>query len=351
MVYKAVKTCRVTVCNLPQDENRNIPAVTAGCAANPLMVNPDREVTLGNSSMYRSSSGRSVAGETNLRDIWLRFGGQIAGHVTKARPKAMQLREPRPIMKSFIWTLVLTAMVLGCAEASAGRSDSADPQGRMNVMSVADLERAGDQARATKDYDQAIAYFQAALRKDKKNPHLLNKLGLSQLKANQLVEARASFEKAVKRDSKYADGFNNLGAVYFVQRNLGAATRNFKKAVALNETKPVYHINLGAAWFGQNKLDRAMAEYNRALQLDPEALSQNSSAGISAQISTTEERARFDYMMAKLYAKMGNAEECLRCLKKAKEGGYRVNNVYQDEEFSRLWQDPRLAEITPPPAQ
>ena len=255
-------------------------------------------------------------------------------------------------MRGFTFTLVLLAMVLGLAGTSAGRSDAADPQVQMNAMSVADLERAGDEARAVKDYEQAITYFQAAVRKDKKNPLLLNKLGLSQLKANKLVEARSSFEKAVKRDSKYADGFNNLGAVYFVQRNLGAATRNFKKAVALNETKSVYHINLGAAWFGQNKLDRAMAEYGRALQLDPEALNRNSSAGISAQITTTEERARYDYMMAKLYAKMGNAEECLRCLKKAKEGGYHnMNNVYKDEEFSRLWQDPRLAEIAPPPAK
>jgi tetratricopeptide (TPR) repeat protein len=255
-------------------------------------------------------------------------------------------------MRSFTWTLVLLAMVLGLAGTSVGRSDSPNPQVKMDAMSVADLERAGDEARAAKDYEQAIAYFQAAVRKDKKNPLLLNKLGLSQLKANKLGDARSSFEKAVKRDSKYADGFNNLGAVYFVQRNLGSATRYFKKAVALNETKPVYHINLGAAWFGQNKLDRAMAEYGRALQLDPEALNRNSTAGISAQISTTEERARYDYMMAKIYAKMGNTEECLRCLKKAKEGGYRnVSNVYKDEEFSRLWQDPRLAEIAPPPTK
>src|SRR5579883_3095181 len=242
-------------------------------------------------------------------------------------------------MRSYRFTLALVAMVLGLAGSSAGRSDGAAPQVQMSAMSVAELERAGDEARAAKDYEQAMAYFQAAIRKDKKNPYLLNKLGLAQLKASKLAEARSSFEKAVKRDSKYADGFNNLGAVYFVQRNLGAATRNFKKAVALNETKSVYHINLGAAWFGQNKLD-------------PEALNRNSSAGISAQITTTEERARYDYMMAKIYARMGNAEECLRCLKKAKEGGYHnLSNVYKEEEFSRLWQDPRLAEIAPPPAK
>jgi tetratricopeptide (TPR) repeat protein len=255
-------------------------------------------------------------------------------------------------MRSLTWTIVLLAMVVGLAKWSAGRTDMLEGQAKMDTMTVAELEKAGDAARAAKDYEQSIAYFQTAVRKDKKNVLLLNKLGLSQLKANQLGEARASFGKAVKRNSKYADGFNNLGAVYFMERNLKPATRYFKKAVALNETQPVFHVNLGAAWFGQNKLERAMAEYGRALQLDPEAFNRTTGGGITAQISTTEERARYDYMMAKVYAKLGNTEECLRCLRKAKEGGYKnLGNVYKDEEFSRLRQDARLAEIATPPAK
>jgi hypothetical protein len=71
---------------------------------------------------------------------------------------------------------------------------------------------------------------------------------------------------------------------------------------------------------------------------------------VTAQITSTEDRARYDYMMAKIYARLGNTEECLRCLKKAKEGGYRnLANVYKDEEFTNLRQDQRLAEIAPPP--
>jgi tetratricopeptide (TPR) repeat protein len=218
-------------------------------------------------------------------------------------------------------------------------------------MTIAELEKTGDLARAAKDYDRAIACFQEAIRKDKKNAKLYNKLGLSQLKAGKTLEARSSFEKAVKRDSKYPDAINNLGATYFVQRNLGPAVRNFKKAVALDETRSSFHVNLGAAWFGQNKVERAIAEYTRALQLDPEALSRSSNAGVTAQVATVEERARYDYMMAKIYARMGNTEECLRCLRKAKEGGYRnLGNVYKDEEFSHLRQDARLAEIAPAPA-
>jgi hypothetical protein len=42
-------------------------------------------------------------------------------------------------------------------------------------------------------------------------------------------------------------------------------------------------------------------------------------------------------MLAKIQAKLGNIQECLVCLKKAKEEGYRnIAHVYKDEEFRRL---------------
>ena len=81
---------------------------------------------------------------------------------------------------------------------------------------VAELEKAADLARARKDYEQAILYFQAALRKDRKNSVLYNKLGLAQLKNNDLDAARLSFESAVKLNSKFADAVNNVGAVDYM---------------------------------------------------------------------------------------------------------------------------------------
>jgi tetratricopeptide (TPR) repeat protein len=254
-------------------------------------------------------------------------------------------------MRVLTSTIVLAALAAGMAVQSMGQTAQQPAPVKPETMTVAELEKAGDLARAAKDYDQAITYFQAALRKDKKNALLYNNLALSYLKKGSLTDARANFEKATKRNSKYADAFNNVGAVYYVQKNYGSAARYFKKALALDEARPVFHVNLGAAWFSQNKVDRAIAEYSRALQLDPEALSRNNRGGVTAQISSPEERARYDYMLAKIYARLGNVEECLHCLKRAKEGGYHnMGNVYKDEESSRLRQDPRLSEIVPPPS-
>lgn len=221
----------------------------------------------------------------------------------------------------------------------------------MDAMTVAQLEKAGDVARAQKDYTLAIQYFQTALRKDRKNSSVYNKLGLAELKNNDLAAARADFERAAKRDSKNADAVNNVGAVDYMNKRYGSATKYFKKAVALEETRPAFHVNLGAAWFSQKKPDRALLEYARALELDPNALRQDSKAGVVAQISSPEERAQFSYMMARIYAKRGDTEGCLQCLKKAKEDGYRnLANVYKDEEFSKMRDNPKLHDVVAPPA-
>ncbi|MGC2197374.1 MAG: tetratricopeptide repeat protein [Terriglobales bacterium] len=256
-------------------------------------------------------------------------------------------------MRTLMWSVILVAGAVLLSTYSFGTSEPVQTQALqdMKSMTVAELEKAGDACRVEKDYAQAIQYFREALRKDKKNARLYNKMGLAELKNSNLDGARFDFEKASKLNKKYADALNNLGAVYFIQRNFGQAAKYFKKAVALEETRPAFHVNLGAAWYSQKKMDRAINEYSRALQLDPMALESNSRAGITAQVSSPEERAQYFYMLAKIQAKRGDMQECLVCLRKAKEIGYRnLANVYKDEEFSRLWSDARLAEIVPPPA-
>lgn len=247
--------------------------------------------------------------------------------------------------------LVLTLVLCNFASAKPAPQDNIKQDNiNMNAMTVPELEKAGDVARAQKDYDLAIRYFQAGIRKDRKNATLYNKLGLAELKTNDFFAARYNFEKAVKINSKYAEAVNNIGAVEYMRRNYNGAAKYFKKAVALRETDAVYHVNLGAAWFSQKKMDRAMAEYIRAMELDPDALRQDTRTGIAAQISSPEERAQYSYLLAKAYAKRGDVEGCLQCLRKAKEDGYRnMTNVYRDEEFTALRGNPRLHEVVPPP--
>src|SRR3954471_18455340 len=244
-------------------------------------------------------------------------------------------------------TLKIMLLALLLTVSKHGAAEPTPDQGTMNMngMTVAQLEKAGDEARAAKDYTLAIQYFQTALSKDRKNAVLYNKLGLSELRKDDLAGARMHFERAIKQNSKYAEAVNNIGAVDYMRKNYGSAAKYFKRAVALSETDATYHVNLGAAWFSQKKMERAIAEYTRAMELDPDAFRHDSRTGIAAQISSPEERAQYSYLLAKAYAKRGDLDGCLQCLKRAKEDGYRnLANVYKDEEFSRLRENPRLQE-------
>jgi hypothetical protein len=63
-------------------------------------------------------------------------------------------------------------------------------------------------------------------------------------------------------------------------------------------------------------------------------------------LSSPEERARYEYVVAKLYAKAGDDERSLHYLRKAMEDGYKdIKNVYKDNEFSTLRKDPRFTEL------
>ena len=256
-------------------------------------------------------------------------------------------------MRKLILGIVIV-LALGVLRSSAAAS-TADEQNRTVItpsMTVAELEAKGDALRTAKDFEGAIQFFQAALRKDRKNAVLYNKLGLAELQTGDTSAARSHFDKATKLNPKYAEAINNVGAADYMQKSYGRAARYFKKALALHEESASYHANLGAAWFAQNKVDRAIAEYTRAVELDPDVFQKQGKAGISAQIASPEERARYQYMLAKIYAQRGDVDRCLECLKRAKEEGYRnLGNVYKDKEFAALWQDLRLGTIIPAPAK
>ena len=212
--------------------------------------------------------------------------------------------------------------------------------------SVEELEATGDQLRAEKDYLDAMDYYMAASQKSTSSASLQNKMGICNLMMQRYKEARKNFSRAVKIDHTHADAYNNLGVVYYVSRDYGKAIKTYEKATALNSTAASYYSNLGAAYFGKKDFDKAAINYSKALELDPDVFERTSRAGVQAQLPSPRDRARYDYVLAKLYAQRGVADRSLHYLKKAMEDGYKdIANVYKDHEFSGLRKDPRFAEL------
>ena len=212
--------------------------------------------------------------------------------------------------------------------------------------SAEQLERRGDELRTEKNYLDAIDYYQAALKGGPGNASVFNKIGICQLMMQRYKEAKKSFERAIKADRKHGDAYNNLGVIYYQAHNYNGAIKQYQKAIGLRDDAASYYSNMGAAYFGKKQFDKAIQSYSRAMELDPDIFERTSHAGVLAQLPSPEDRAHYDYVLAKLYARTGEPERSLHYLKKAMEEGYKdIKNVYKDNEFSSLRKDPRFAEL------
>jgi tetratricopeptide (TPR) repeat protein len=215
--------------------------------------------------------------------------------------------------------------------------------------SAVELEARGDTLRAEKGYLDAMDFYRAAMKKASSSDakaQIWNKIGITELQTGHFPEARKGFEKAIKSDPHFAEPHNNLGVVYYEVKKYDKAIKNYSKAIALKETSASFHSNLGTAYFAKQEFDRATVEYGRALQLDPTIFQRKSQIGIAAQMSSPEDRAHYSYVLAGMYAKAGMLDQAFLYLRHAMEDGYKnIEDVYKDNEFAGLRQDPRFNDL------
>lgn len=259
-------------------------------------------------------------------------------------------------MKSrVVLVLVIAALFLVAAPLAAAQQQPttaiAPPQIRRVEpppadATVAQLEERGDELKQQKAYVDAIDYYRAALRKAPNNAVLYNKTGIAELQLARYREAKKDFERAIKFNKQYPEAYNNLGVVFYFDRNYKKAIKNYEKALSLQEATASFHSNLGTAYFERKQTDLAMKEYLRALELDPDIFERLSMGGVAAHLASPNDRAHYSYILAKMYAQVGNSDRCLLYLRRAKEDGYdKLSDVYKDAAFVEIRKDPRFAEL------
>ena len=211
--------------------------------------------------------------------------------------------------------------------------------------SAQELETAGDEQRSKKAFSDAIEYYRLAMRKAD-SAELHNKTGIAYLQLQQFKLAEKEFNHALKMRHDYAEAFNNVGVIYYIHKKYGKAIGEYDKALKLNPTSAPFHSNLGMAYFEKKEFDRATAELLRALELDPQVFDRQSLGGIAARMASPEDRARYSYTLARIYARQGLYDRSLEYLKKAIEEGYpQIRDVYNDDGFAGLRKDPRFAAV------
>ncbi|HXZ79223.1 MAG TPA: tetratricopeptide repeat protein [Terriglobales bacterium] len=214
---------------------------------------------------------------------------------------------------------------------------------------ASELESQGDQLRSEKSYLDAIDYYQAALKKAAHGHDtavLENKICIAQIQMGRYDDAKKNCDRSTKSDKNYADAYNNLGVVFYQGKRYARAIKSYRKAIALRDTSASFHSNLGTAYFSKKEFENSMVEYNRAMQLDPAIFEHKGSGGITAHMSSPEDRAHYSYLLARMFAQQGQLDQSLLYLRRAIEDGYpNIQDVYKDADFANLRKDPRFNEL------
>jgi tetratricopeptide (TPR) repeat protein len=206
------------------------------------------------------------------------------------------------------------------------------------------LENQGDLLRVRRFPEDAMDYYNFAIQRGGTTAGLLIKLGLTELELHNVAFAESYFRRAVKLDKKNAEAWNNLAAAEHLQRQYGAAVGYYKRAVKLDKAEAIFHVNLSTAYFEVKDFKNGRKQAAEALKLDPMVYQHGNGVGITVQVLTMEDRARFAYEMAKLYAQRGKEEEMLHSLSVACENGLNILALMaKDPDLAKYRQDPRVA--------
>jgi tetratricopeptide (TPR) repeat protein len=205
------------------------------------------------------------------------------------------------------------------------------------------IETRGDIFMARKMYREAIDVF----REDKsKNAVIANKIGIAYHQMQQLDNARKSYEQAIRLKPDYAEAINNLGTVYYARKSFGRAIRYYQRALKYTPNSASIYSNLGTAYFARKKYKEAMETYQTALKLDPNVFENHGSYGVLLEERSVEERAKFHFHLAKLYAQTGRNELALQYLRKALEEGFKdKKKMEEDPDFQAMRDLPEFKEL------
>jgi tetratricopeptide (TPR) repeat protein len=199
------------------------------------------------------------------------------------------------------------------------------------------VEMRGDIFMARKQYREAIETYAQGSAKD---AVLRNKTGIAYHQMLDLDRARKCYEDALKIKPDYFEAMNNLGTVYYAKKSYRRAISWYNRALKVDEDSPrsaSVYMNRGTAWFSRKQYPKAMEDYQTAVRLEPDIFEHHGTFGQILEERSVEERAKYHFFLAKLYAKQGRNELAIQNLRKALEEGYKEKKKLEEEpDFAGL---------------
>ena len=160
------------------------------------------------------------------------------------------------------------------------------------------------------DFEGASAHLDRALELEPDAPFLWTNLGVLRSRAANLEGAEHAYLKALELDSDHLPAMSNLESVYRRLHEPERAEHYRQQARRFREQNPYYHYHLGRRASTSGDLQEALKRYKQSVKLKPE-------------------EHRFQFALAQVFTRLGEADRALHHLKKA--------GLYASDESDRLY--------------
>ena len=208
-------------------------------------------------------------------------------------------------------------------------------------------EMRGDILMARKQYDLAIESYNTILKNEPKNAEIMNKIGIAYEQLGDTNQAEHYYKKAMSADKKYAMPANNLGTLEYERQHYGKAIKLYERAIGLHADTGTIYANLGYAYYANKQYPKAMDAFGKAMALDPEIFERKGQGtGPLLQQRSAPDPGALYFLVAKSYAKAGDAEHAAHYLKLARDDGYKTfRSAEKDPDFAKVIKDPAVQEV------
>lgn len=129
--------------------------------------------------------------------------------------------------------------------------------------------RRGSSHLVAGEFDEAIPYFDEAIRIDPKNAHAYFGRGYAWYKKKEYDSAIADFNNALEIDPRMAYAYNGRAAVWCDRQDYDKAIANYNEAIRIEPNDAIAYGNRAQVWCCLQDFDRAIADCNLAVRHGP----------------------------------------------------------------------------------
>jgi superkiller protein 3 len=223
------------------------------------------------------------------------------------------------VKKLALIALTLCALLPGAARAQDKAADAAAQQNARGAALLKDGK-----------FDEAVAELQKAADAAPKSAVIQSNLAYAYDRQGRTEEAVAAYRKALELDPKNAIVRNNLANLYSKQGLYEDAAREYEDLVQRDPDNATAKANLDAMLKNKSVLQERKAQVSSAVQ--------------GADAKPKDPQAA--YNAARVYARLGDADQALTWLNKALDLGYdQFDYLSLDPSLVNLKKDPRFLKL------